>query len=87
VLAFHESYDPKTQPQTPGHDYAEDSLFGDCFDGICLKAKRVGDNFAHAVQAVNWNRKCSSRTLSDEQREAFIVEYGPRLAALALQRF
>lgn len=84
VLAFHESYNPKTQPQTPGHDYAADSLFGDCFDRISFNAKRPGDNLAHAVQAVNWNRKCTARAISDEQRESFVVEYEERLGLLAL---
>lgn len=87
VLEFHESYDPKTQPQTPGHDYAADSLFGDCFDRICFSAKRNGDNFAHAVQVFTWNLKCTSQQISDEQRDAFTVEYCPMLCKLALESF
>lgn len=87
VLEFHESYDPKTQPKTPGFDYASDSLFGDCFDRICFSAKRPGDNFAHAVLAIKWNAKCTSASISEEQREAFTVEYGRRLGMLELDSF
>lgn len=87
VLEFHESYDPKTQPKTPGFDYARDSLFGDCFDRICFSAKRPGDNFAHAVLAIKWNAKCASASISEEQREAFTVEYGRRLGMLELDSF
>lgn len=84
VLAFHEAYDPATQPQKPGFDYAMDSLFGQCFERLCITEKRPGNILAHAVSAVQWNIKCGSKAISDEQHTAFVLEHGTRIAELEL---